>query len=134
MKPLAGQFANVFDLVFKKDEDTLPIASVENLSDTLANKADKDEIEALTNQRQVLPAGTASLVVTAGTHIWKFFIKAPTAITLKIGTTEGGVEINLDPQDINVGWGVCTTDFYAAVDTTIYFGGVAGDTVITIFK
>lgn len=133
-KPLGTQFADVFDLLFKKDEDNMPIASVTGLTTALNNKADKSDITAFADQRKTLEAGTSSYLVPAGTHIQKFFIIAPTPINLKIGTTDGGVEISLDVITINTGWGSLTTDFYTPIDKMIYFSGVAGDTTIKIYK
>jgi hypothetical protein len=131
-KPLGTQFADIMTLVFKKDEDTVPIASVTNLSETLALKADKSEITALNNQTVVIPGGTTSYNVPAGTLIEKFLIIAPTTINFGVGTTEGGQEV-IDIYEVAV-WSVYDKNVYFAAATTIYFTGVAGDTTIKIFK
>lgn len=131
-KPTAAQFADVLTRLFKKDEDTLPIASVENLSVVLAAKADKSELQALGMMSKTLPAGTESWEVPAGTLIEKFLIIAPTGLlAFKIGTTDGGQEI-IDPYEIAAGYSTYQKDVFFSVATTIYFGGIAGDTVIKI--
>ncbi|MDP1812325.1 MAG: hypothetical protein Q8K66_13065 [Sediminibacterium sp.] len=132
MKPTAGQFKEVFDSYFHKDEDELAIGKVTNLGATLALKADKSEINALNNQTVIIPAGTATYNVPAGTLIEKFLIIAPTNINFSVGTTNGGQEIIETYQVVSSS--VYAKDVYFEVATTIYFGGVAGDTIIKIFK
>ena len=131
-KPLGTQFADVLTLLFKKDEDSLPITSITNLQTVLNSKASQEDVDAINNQSVVLAAGTTSWVVPAGTLIEKFLIIAPTTITFKVGTTNGGNDVIEDFEVIN--WAVYTKDIYYSAETTIYFGGVAEDTIIKIFK
>ncbi len=130
-KPLATQFADVFDGLFKPDEDTLPISKVQNLSATLASKADAYQLDSL-NTTVTLAAGTDHWDAPAGVLLEKLLIIAPTNINFRVGTTVGGQEI-IESYDI-VSSSVYAKDVYFPLATTIYFGGVAGDTIIKIFK
>lgn len=132
-KPLGTQFADVLTLLFKKDEDTLPIASVNGLAAALAGKADAAAIANINNS-VVLPSGTASWEVPAGTLIEKLLIIAPTGLmAFKVGTVAGGEDI-IEPYEIADGYSVYQKDIYFSINTTIYFGGIAGDTIIKILK
>lgn len=131
-KPLGTQFEDVLTLLFKKDEDSLPISKVTNLQSVLNGKANQADVDAINNQTVVLPAGTTSWIVPEGTLIEKFLIIAPTTITFKVGTTNGGNEVIEDFEVVN--WAVYTKDIYYSAATTLYFGGVAENTVIKIFK
>lgn len=131
-KPLGTQFADLITLVFKKDEDSLPIASVTNLQTALNNKADKAVVDAISSRTVTLEPGVLSWIVPAGTVIEKFIVLAPTAINLNIGTAEGG-------NDLVDDWGVVGMDVYVkdkafVNQTTIYFTGTSGDTVIKIVR
>lgn len=131
-KPLGTQFEDVLTLLFKKDEDSLPISKVTNLQSVLNGKANQSDVDAINNQTKVIEPGTLSWLVPAGTLIEKFLIIAPTTITFKVGTTNGGNEVIEDFEVVN--WSVYTKDIYFPAATTIYFGGVAEDTEIKIFK
>jgi hypothetical protein len=131
-KPLGTQFANVFDLLFKKDEDELPIASITNLQTVLNNKADKSVVDALNSRTVLLEPGTTSWLVPADTTIEKFIIKAPTPINFICGTTEGGNDI-IDEFAV-AGLKPYSLDHPFDVATTIYFGGISGDTIIKILR
>jgi hypothetical protein len=129
---LGTQFADILTRFFKKDEDTLPINKVDNLSETLALKADKSEINALKNQTIIIEPGTATYNVPAGTLIEKFLIIAPSTISFSVGTTEGGQEV-IELYEVAL-WSVYSKDVFFPAATTIYFGGVTDDTTIKIYK
>ncbi len=131
-KPLGTQFADVINGLFKKDEDNLSIESVTNLQTVLNSKASQAAVDAINNQSIVIQPGTLSWVVPAGTLIEKFLIIAPTTITFKVGITNGGNEVIEEFEVAN--WAVYQKDIYYSAQTTIYFGGVAPDTTIKIFK
>jgi hypothetical protein len=130
-KPTAGQFANVFDLLFKIDEDLLPINKVENLQVTLANKVDIEQLAEF-NNTVVLAPGTTSWIVPAGTLLEILWVIEPIQITFTCGTTIGGNDI-IEEQNF-IGDLVYNKYKPFSVQTTIHFGGVTGNTIIKIFK
>lgn len=95
----------------------------------------------------LLSGGVVVWKAKAGTLIEKFFVgkSDPAAIGVpvyhvKIGTTVGGAELlEADVDTANIQNGILGCDFYAGVDTFIYFtvtvGGVdATDFIIKIYK
>lgn len=132
-KPLGTQFADVLTLLFKKDEDSLPISSVTNLQTVLNSKASQESVDAINNQSVIIEEGETTWVVPEGTLIEKFLIIAPTNIFFKVGLTNGGAEL-IDEYEITDGWSVYAKDIFFPAETTIYFGGLAEDTIIKIFK
>ena len=128
--PTQQQFWDWLDSFIHKD-DALDISNVDGLEDALILKADASQITALINA-VLLNAGTTSWLVPAGTLIEMFLIIAPTTINFSVGTTEGGQEV-IETYEVAV-WSVYDKNVYFAAATTIYFGGVAEDTIIKIFK
>lgn len=80
-----------------------------------------------------LAPGTTSWLATAGTLVEKFVVIAPTALAaFSIGTTPGGSDL-WGPMTVN-GTIVLAGDKYFSAGATIYFTGVAANTVIIIYK
>lgn len=79
-----------------------------------------------------LPAGTPSWVAVAGTLVEKFVVIAPTALTaFSIGTTPGGSDL-WGPMTVS-GTIVLAGDKFFSAGATLYFTGIAADTVIKIY-
>lgn len=136
-KPTQSQFADFINAVFNLNDDTVTMDLIEGLTDALAGKASTALVTTLSDaivflQKQTLAAGAVSYNIPADTLIEKIIVLTPvTEINFKIGTTNGGNEL-YDVTDLPIGYRIIAQDMYFANATTIYFGGVAADTIIKI--
>lgn len=80
----------------------------------------------------VLPAGSTSLAVTAGTFIEYIIFIAPTNTNISVGTTPGGNDIS--PAISANPVGMANVQQYLQIASTVYFTGILSDTVTKIYK
>lgn len=132
-KPLGTQFADVLTLLFKKDEDSLPIASVTNLQTILNSKANAADLAALQN-KIIVAAGETSKLIPAGTMIETFWAMDNVPFNLNVGSTVNGTEY-IDGEPSNEDNEVIYDKKISCRDAkTLHFSGVTANTVIVILK
>jgi hypothetical protein len=109
---LRDEFSDVRNLNWPKQNGTLSV---------------KEDIQI------TLPAGSNSYNVPNDSIIEYFDIDEPTAINFKVGDTFGGDEY-VQTVPLAAGGGLVEALRKFKVGSTIYFGGITNDTIITISK
>lgn len=130
-RPFATQFADWIDSYWHKDEDLIPIASIENLQKVLLNKADKSDLINL--PPVVVGPGVPFWIAPAGTFIDKIIVSDPASIDFSIGSQPGAedikeAEVHTGPKTI------FTYDIDLPASQTIYFNNITPNTVIKLLR
>lgn len=133
-KPTQAHFWDWLESFWHKD-DSIPIASVSGLSDTLntyATEADLNAFKAV-DLTVLAPNTTASINIPAGSILQKLRVKSTSAVTFKLGTTVGGGEI-LDSESLGANQvGIYNVDFDSENLTTLHLSSLAGTTNIKFY-
>ncbi|MBA4196595.1 MAG: hypothetical protein C0459_03480 [Chitinophaga sp.] len=128
-KPLATQFKDVFDTLFHKDEDTLPLNKVQGLQDILNNKADK-----VASNKIVLPSGVSHYDMPAGSILLITWFIAPTIISAGVGTALNVNDVFEIEGDSSPNGFLIYQGFKPFLNATrIYFNGIQPDTIPIIY-
>ncbi len=136
LKPLASQFAQIFDWIRWKDE-SIAVSDVEDLTDILVHKA---ETSTINNLLLLLPdvqnkSAAFTYALTAGVNLEKLWFKSSGSGTLKMGTAIGVYDIlNGIDYVAGTGSGIIDINQFDTIDRTVYISGINSDTLFYFFK
>ncbi len=102
-KPTEAQFAAWIDSFWHKTEDSIPVSQIERLSEILADKIDRREIENITSrlllERRLtfkVETSTIDLFIDEAMTIYKVAACNVSGLSLTIGEAETPIEIGAD--------------------------------------
>jgi hypothetical protein len=135
-KPLQQQFYDWMDSYWHKDEK-LPITSVNGLETILNTLPSQDAINTLLTLcvPDIINA-TADHVYTlnTGRRLQSVIIIPTGAVTIRIGTTNGGEEIMIESAIQSNETFILDCALYAAANMPVYITGITSSTQLLIYK
>lgn len=127
--PTQQQFWDWMDSYFHKDE-SIGMSTIEGLTEVLQQLSDAIGQGSNNNsQGPIVLTGVPSFAVPARTLIDKIIIEEAAQINFVV---TDGVDALLDAT-VSGTVVFSNFDYYKAIDTTIFFGGIHGNTIISIY-
>jgi hypothetical protein len=139
-KPTQEQFTDFINSVYNLNDDTFQLADVEGLDTALNGKASTDSVNALNDavtflQSYTLPEGVSSINIPARTIVEKIWvITGATAIDVIAGSSNGNNDFLESTHVLANDYYIVSKDIPFANVGTIYFGGLAADSIVIIYK